>query len=111
MRKRTEHYYVFGPFRLYPEECRLQRDGLVVPLTPKTLAMLLMLVRNSGSLIEKEILMRELWPDAFVEESNLTFSISVIRKALGETAHTASYIETVPKRGYRFVAPVKEVLT
>jgi TolB-like protein len=109
MRTRTEHYYLFGPFRLEPEECRLLRDGLVVPLTPKCLEMLLMLVRNADSLIEKDLLMRQLWPDTFVEESNLTFNISVIRKALGETAQTAVYIETVPKRGYRFVAPLKEV--
>jgi TolB-like protein/Flp pilus assembly protein TadD len=109
MRTRREHYYEFGPFRLEPEESRLQRDGLLVALTPKALAMLLVLVRNSGSLVEKEFLMQELWPDAFVEEANLTFTISVIRKALGETARTASYIETVPKRGYRFTAPIREV--
>jgi TolB-like protein/Flp pilus assembly protein TadD len=109
MRTKREHYYVFGPFRLEPEECRLQRDGLLVPLTPKAFAMLLALVRNSGSLVEKESLMQELWPDAFVEEANLTFTMSVIRKALGESARTASYIETVPKRGYRFTAPVREL--
>jgi TolB-like protein/Flp pilus assembly protein TadD len=109
MRTRREHYYVFGPFRLEPEEGRLQRDGLVVPLTPKAFAMLLVLVGASGSLVEKEFLMQELWPDAFVEEANLTFTISMLRKALGDSARTASYIETVPKRGYRFIAPVREV--
>ena len=109
MRTQREHYYVFGPFRLEPEESRLQRDGLLVPLTPKAFAMLLVLVRNSGSLVEKEFLMQELWPDAFVEEANLTFTISVIRKALGESARTGSYIETIPKRGYRFTAGVQEV--
>jgi len=109
MRTQREHHYAFGPFRLEPEECRLQRDGLLVPLTPKAFAMLLVLVRNSGSLVDKEFLMQELWPDAFVEEANLTFTMSVIRKALGESARTASYIETVPKRGYRFTAPVREV--
>lgn len=111
MRRRTDHYYLFGSFRLDPDECRLQKDGLVVPLAPKSLAMLLMLVRNHGSLVEKDELLRTLWPDTFVEESNLTFNISVLRKALGETAHTPSCIETVPKRGYRFVAHVKEVRT
>src|SRR4030095_497749 len=109
MRTQTEHYYLFGPFRLDPEECRLQRDGLLVPLTPKAFAMLLVLVSHSGSLVEKEFLMRELWPDAFVEEGNLTFTIALIRKALGESARTGRYIETVPKRGYRFTAPVREV--
>src|SRR5262245_51467084 len=102
MRTQREHYYVFGPFRLEPEESRLLRDGLLVPLTPKAFAMLVLLVRHSGSLVDKEFLMQELWPDAFVEEANLTFTMSVIRKALGESARTASYIETVPKRGYRF---------
>ena len=109
MRTQREHYYLFGPFRLEPEECRLQRDGLLIPLTPKAFAMLLVLVRNTGRLVEKEFLMQELWPDAFVEETNLTFTISVIRKALGESARTGGYIETVPKRGYRFVASVREV--
>ena len=109
MRTQREHYYLFGHFRLEPEEGRLQRDGLLVPLTPKAFAMLLVLVRNSGQLVEKEFLMQELWPDAFVEEANLTFTISVIRKALGESARTARCIETVPKRGYRFTAAVREV--
>ena len=111
MRTRSEHYYLFGPFRLDPEESRLQRDGLIVPLTPKAFAMLLMLVRHQGALVEKESFMQELWPDQFVEEGNLTFNISLIRKALGESAQTASYIETVPKRGYRFTAPVREIQT
>jgi DNA-binding winged helix-turn-helix (wHTH) protein len=109
MRTQTEHYYVFGPFKLDATECRLLREGLLVPLTPKVFAMLLVLVRNCGRLVGKDFLMQELWPDAFVEEANLTYSISVIRKALGESAHTGSYIETVPKRGYRFIAPVREV--
>ena len=109
MRTRREHYYVFGPFRLEPDEGRLQRDGLLVPLTPKAFAMLLVLVGHSGRLVEKEFLMQELWPDAFVEEANLTFTISVLRKALGDSARTARYIETVPKRGYRFIAPVRGV--
>ena len=111
MRRRTEHYYLFGPFRLDPEEYRLQKDGLVVPLTPKNLAMLLMLVRSNGNLVEKDQLIQELWPDTFVEESNLTFNISVIRKALGDTVQTPRYIETVPKRGYRFLPSVEEVRT
>jgi TolB-like protein/Tfp pilus assembly protein PilF len=111
VRKRTENYYLFGPFRLDPDEYRLQKDGLVVPLAPKTLSMLLLLVRDNGNLVEKDRLIRELWPDTFVEESNLTFNISVIRKALGDTAQTPRYIETVPKRGYRFVASVEEVRT
>jgi TolB-like protein/Tfp pilus assembly protein PilF len=82
---------------------------LLVPLTPKAFAMLLLMVRNSGSLVEKEFLMQALWPDTFVEEANLTFTMSMIRKALGESARTGSYIATVAKRGYRFTASVREV--
>ena len=99
---------MFGPFRLQPEEGRLQRDGLLVPLTPKAFAMLLVLVSHSGRLVDKDVLMQELWPDAFVEEGNLTFTMSVLRKALDDSARAARYIETVPKRGYRFIAPVRE---
>jgi DNA-binding winged helix-turn-helix (wHTH) protein/tetratricopeptide (TPR) repeat protein len=109
MRTRREHCFVFGPFRLEPEEGRLLRDGLLVPLTPKAFAMLLVLVSHSGRLVDKDVLMQELWPDAFVEEGNLTFTMSVLRKALGDSARTARYIETVPKRGYRFIAPVREI--
>ena len=109
MRTRREHCFVFGPFRLEPEEGRLQRDGLLVPLTPKAFAMLLVLVSHSGRLVDKDVLMQELWPDAFVEEGNLTFTMSVLRKALDDSARTARYIETVPKRGYRFIAPVREI--
>jgi DNA-binding winged helix-turn-helix (wHTH) protein len=100
MRTQREHYYVFGPFRLEPQECRLQRDELLVPLTPKAFAMLLVLVRNSGSLVEKEFLMQELWPDAFVEEANLTFTMSVIRKALGESARCGEST-WLPRRFHR----------
>jgi DNA-binding winged helix-turn-helix (wHTH) protein len=109
MRTRREQYYVFGRFRFEPEEGRLQQDGLLVPVTPKAFAMLRVLVGRGGSLVEKDVLMQELWPDTFVEEGNLTFTMSVLRKALGDSARTANYIETVPKRGYRFIAPVQEI--
>ena len=108
MVRQSEHYYAFGPFRLEPDQGRLLRDGLVVPLTPKIFATLVTLARQHGQLVTKEALMQELWPDAFVEEANLTFNVSVLRKALGETADGGSYIETAPKRGYRFRVPVKE---
>ena len=109
MERQAEHYYAFGPFRLEPEQGRLLRDGLVVPLPPKTFALLLALVRNHGRLVDKEALIQELWPDAFVEEANLTFHVSVLRKTLGESAQGGGYIETAPKRGYRFRAAVKDV--
>src|ERR1041385_5836436 len=106
---RPTRRYEFGSFRLDPAERRLSRDGEPVALTPKVFDTLVLLVEHSGSLMEKEALMRELWPDSFVEEVNLTVNISALRKALREAEGDQDYIETVPKRGYRFVAPVREV--
>lgn len=97
----------FGRFSLNLDEQQLLRDGQPVPLTPRVFALLRVLVGNAGHLIEKERLLKEVWNDAFVEEANLNRAISVLRKALGETP-AERYIETVPKRGYRFVASVRE---
>ena len=102
--------YAFGPFRLVLPEHMLLRDGHPVPLTPKIFDVLRVLVQNSGHLVEKERLLREVWPDSFVEEGALNRSVSVLRKALGESPSGQKYIETVPKRGYRFIAPVTEHL-
>ncbi len=85
----------------------MTRDGRMRPLPPKVFDTLLVLVENSGRVVSKEELMRSLWPDTFVEESNLTQNISQLRRALGEGAAGAQYIETIPKRGYRFVAEVR----
>jgi Tol biopolymer transport system component/DNA-binding winged helix-turn-helix (wHTH) protein len=101
--------YEFGPFRIDTEERVLLRDGNPVALTPKVFDTLLVLVRNRGHIVTKDEMMNSLWPDAFVEESNLTFNIRMLRKALGEDAHTPAYIETVPRRGYRFKSEVTEV--
>jgi len=109
MTKPAKHLYEFGHFRLDTAERLLLRDQSPVPLTPKVFETLLALVERSGQLVEKDELIREVWPDAFVEESNLTQNISVLRRALGEHANGQRYIETVPKRGYRFVASVREV--
>ena len=98
--------YEFGPFRLEPAEHKLLRGIEVVALTPKVFDMLVMLVRNNGHLLEKDELIRSLWPDSFVEEGNLSNNIFVLRKALG-TDH--EYIETVPRRGYRFVGAVRQL--
>jgi Tol biopolymer transport system component/DNA-binding winged helix-turn-helix (wHTH) protein len=103
--------YEFGPFRMDPEERVLLREGNPVPLTPKVFDTLLVLVRNRGRIVTKDEMMSSLWPDAFVEESNLTFNIRMLRKALGEDAHAPAYIETIPRRGYRFKSDIKEVLT
>lgn len=96
----------FGPLTLIPEEGVLLRDGQPVALTPKAFELLAFLVANPGRLLTKNELLQAVWPDAMVEESNLSYTVFAIRKALGEGPESARYIETVPKRGYRFVAPV-----
>ncbi|PWT94467.1 MAG: hypothetical protein C5B55_02700 [Blastocatellia bacterium] len=109
MPKRFGHFYEFGPFRLDPERHRLLRDGEPVPLSPKSIEALLILVKNAGRLLERETLMEAVWTDAFVEDANLTVAISHLRKALGQNTEEAEYIETIPRVGYRFVAEVREV--
>lgn len=106
---RSQRLYEFGPFRLDTVEKVLLRDGEPVPLTPKAFDTLVALVERSGHLVKKDELMRAVWSDAFVEESNLTNNVYALRKMLGEGENGKSYIETVPKRGYRFTAPVKEL--
>ncbi|HEX8148437.1 MAG TPA: winged helix-turn-helix domain-containing protein [Pyrinomonadaceae bacterium] len=99
--------YGFGPFLLNPSERVLTREGQPVPLTPKVFDLLLVLVENGGHLLGKRDLMEAVWPDSFVEEGNLTFTVSTLRKALGEDRKEPLYIETVPRSGYRFVADVR----
>lgn len=99
--------YEFGPFRLDAHERLLTREGASVSLTPKAFDLLLALVKRPGRLVEKEELFQAVWPDTIVEESNLSSNIALIRKALGDGTNGERYIETVPKRGYRFVAKVK----
>jgi DNA-binding winged helix-turn-helix (wHTH) protein/Tol biopolymer transport system component len=101
--------YEFGPFLFDPGEHLLLRDSVPVALSPKVFEILLVLVRQSGHLVTKDELMSAVWPDSFVEESNLSVNISALRKALGEVADGQQYIETVPKRGYRFRAPVRQL--
>jgi Tol biopolymer transport system component/DNA-binding winged helix-turn-helix (wHTH) protein len=102
--------YEFGPFRLDLSEQVLVLDGHPLPLTPKVFEVLRVLVQNSGHLVEKDRLLKEVWPDSFVEEGALNRSVSVLRKALSESPEAQKYIETVPKRGYRFTAPVTQCL-
>jgi len=99
--------YEFGPFVLDTIQHALLREGNPVPLTPKTYDTLLVLVQNSGRMLSKDELMKALWPDSFVEESNLTQQVSMIRRALGESPGDPRYVVTVPSRGYRFVAGVR----
>src|SRR5688572_2172196 len=96
----------FGPFSLDRVERVLRRQGQPVPLRPKDFDMLLVLVENNGRIVEKEELLKQVWPDTFVEEANLSHHIFTLRKALGDGDEEARYIETIPRRGYRFVAPV-----
>ncbi|HET8926000.1 MAG TPA: protein kinase [Candidatus Acidoferrum sp.] len=109
MALQTKHFYAFGPFRLDSEKRVLVRDGTAVPLAPKASEILLVLVEQAGHLVDKDALINRVWPDAFVEEGNLNKNIFFLRKALGEWEPGREYIETVPKRGYRFVAPVSDV--
>src|SRR5262245_11941193 len=110
MSHQSNHHYEFGPFHLDEAEHLLLRDGEAVPLTPKAFDLLLALVERHGHLLEKEELLKKVWPDTFVEESNLSSNISLIRKALGDGENGHRYIETAPKRGYRFVASVREIV-
>jgi serine/threonine protein kinase len=109
MSGQTKHFYAFGSFRLDSEKRVLVRDGAPVPLAPKVAETLLLLVESAGRLVDKDDLIKRVWPDAFVEEGNLNKNIFVLRKLLGVWDGGREYIETVPKRGYRFVAPVSEV--
>ncbi len=99
--------FEFGSFRLDVGGHLLLRDGKPVPLTPKAFDILLYLVRNPRRLATREELMKAVWPDSFVEETNLTVNISFLRKTLGEISAGDPFIETVPRKGYRFIAPVK----
>ncbi len=101
--------YEFGPFHLDPENRLLLRDGQPICLTPKAFDALLLLLERSGRLVSKDDLMKALWPDTFVEESNLTQTVFMLRKALGESGGDQHYIRTVPGRGYRFAAEVTRV--
>jgi eukaryotic-like serine/threonine-protein kinase len=109
MTVQTKHFYAFGPFRFDSEKRVLVRDGVPVPLAPKATEILLVLVEQAGHLVDKDALINRVWRDAFVEEGNLNKNIFFLRKALGTWDEGREYIETVPKRGYRFVAPVSEV--
>ena len=101
--------YEFGPFRMDPDKQILLRGNDPVPVTPKAFETLLVLVRRSRDVVSKEELLKEVWPNSFVEESNLSQNIFLLRKALGDTAENRQYIVTLPGRGYRFAATVRTV--
>jgi len=99
--------YQFGEFELETTELVLRRKGEIVSVTPKALQVLVLLVRDTGRVVSRKHILESLWPDSFVEDSNLTVTISMLRKALGESENGNRFIETVAKRGYRFVGLVK----
>ena len=107
-RLKSKHLYGFGPYRLDAVERVLLRDGQPIILPPKDLETLLVLVENAGHIVEKEELLEKVWPGVFVEEGNLAVRIFNLRQVLGDTEDGRKYIETVPRRGYRFVAVVRE---
>ena len=104
------HYYRFGEFTLDTDQRILLRESKPLSLPPKVFDTLLILVENSGRIVTKEELMARLWPDTFVEEGNLPYNIKQLRKSLGDDVRRPDYIETVARRGYRFIANVEEVL-
>lgn len=98
--------YIFGDLRLDADERVLRRGGEILPLPAKVLDVLCLLVTNSGTVVSKNEILEAVWPESFVEESNLTQSIYALRRALGPGPDGQSFIETIPKRGYRFAAEV-----
>src|SRR5689334_11928913 len=109
MSHQPNRLYEFGSYRLETAERLLLRKDKVVLLQPKVFDLLLVLVEHHGHLLEKDELMKLVWPNTVVEEANLANNISILRKTLDENGER--YIETVPRRGYRFVAAVREVAT
>src|SRR5262245_56691750 len=107
MMKSPRHCYEFGLFRLDPSERQLLRAGQIMPLTPKVFDTLLLFVENNNLLLTKDEMIGRLWPDSFVEESNLAQNVSMLRRALGDQPNGKPYIETVPKRGYRCTAEAR----
>src|SRR5215510_4794600 len=109
MRDSTHKIFEFGPYRLDTAERILLRDGRPVPLTLKAFDVLMLLVENSGHIVEKDELMNRVWAGSFVEEGNLKVTVSMVRKAMEDNNGDQPFIETVPRRGYRFTAKVQEV--
>jgi DNA-binding winged helix-turn-helix (wHTH) protein/tetratricopeptide (TPR) repeat protein len=109
MTQARQQVYEFGGFQLDAVKRLLWRAGEPVPLTSKSFETLLALVESRGEILDKEALLNRIWPDTIVEEKNLTINISALRKALGESPQEHRYIVTVPGRGYRFVAEVRDI--
>ena len=108
MSQSVKHFYLFGPFRLDPDERILLRDSERVPLTPKVFDTLIILIKNAGHVVSKDELMNAVWPDTFVDEGTMTRTVSRLRQTLGDGNEENKYIETIPRIGYRFVAEIRE---
>src|SRR5438309_8409411 len=104
---KPKHLYIFGSYRLDADERVLLRDGQPVALPPKDLETLIVLVEKAGHIVGKEELLEKVWPGVFIEENNLARRVFNLRQVLGEGPDGRKYIETVPKRGYRFVGSVR----
>lgn len=111
MSSNPRQFYDFAGFRLDLSEKVLLRDGKRVPLTPKVYDTLEIFIENPGQLLGKDEMMQKIWQDHFVEEGNLTSNIKMLRKALGDDASKPKFIETIPRRGYRFIADVDKLDT
>jgi TolB-like protein/Tfp pilus assembly protein PilF len=109
MNEQAPTLYQFGPFQLHSSGHLLLRDGKPVSLTPKALDTLLVLVQSSGHVLQKDEILKKVWPDTFIEEATLAQNIFTLRKILGVDGSGRAYIETIPRRGYRFVADVKKL--
>src|SRR6476660_3795261 len=107
MSNQSKCIYKFGPFTLDTAKRLLSRADQPISLTPKAFDTLIVLVRGNGNVVEKEDLLKEVWPKTFVEESTLAQNIFTLRKALGQTRDNGQFIETVPRHGYRFAANVE----
>lgn len=105
----VSHHYEFGPFLVDPRDRLLLRNNRLLPLPPKVFDTLAVFVEHSGDLLEKNDLLNRVWPDTIVEEGNLTQAVYTLRKVLGSDPDGRPYIETIPRRGYRFVADVRKV--
>src|SRR4051794_1068727 len=106
MVRRTKTFFEFDEFRLFPDDRLLIREGQPVKVSAKAFDILVLLVENAGDLVTKDDLMQAVWPDSFVEESNIQVQVSVLRKALNVSGREV--FETVPRKGYRFTAPVTQ---
>src|SRR5258708_21806263 len=109
MASENDSIYEFGDFRIVSGQRLLLHNREPVLLTSKPFDILLLLVQSAGRVLEKDKLMKYLWPESFVEEGNLSQNIFILRKALGDNQNGNRFIETIPKVGYQFVAPVRRI--